>query len=103
MDKSGAHKLAIDKLSQDSDEHIEVRQIKYLNNIVEQDHRAVKRITRPILGLRFLCAAASVLDGIELTHMIRKGLLFVTEGVSVLSRNNFMHAQFVQCHCASEN
>jgi transposase-like protein len=52
MGKSGAHKLAIDKLSQDSDEHIEVRQIKYLNNIVEQDHRAVKRITRPILGLK---------------------------------------------------
>ena len=36
MDKSGAHKLAIDKFNQDSDVPIEVRQIKYLNNIVDQ-------------------------------------------------------------------
>ncbi len=73
MDKSGANKSAIDQIIEDEDIAIDVRQIKYLNNIVEQDHRAVKRITRPMLGFKSFHAAASVLAGIELMHMIRKG------------------------------
>ena len=47
----------------------------YLNNIVEQDHRAVKRITKPMLGFKSFHAAKSILAGIELMHMIRKGQL----------------------------
>ena len=50
-----------------------IRQVKCLNNIVEQDHRAVKRITKPMLGFKSFKAAKSVLAGIELMHMIRKG------------------------------
>ena len=49
-------------------------QVKYLNNIVEQDHRAVKRITKPMLGFKSFKAAKSVLAGIELMHMIHRGL-----------------------------
>jgi putative transposase len=49
--------------------------VRYLNNIVEQDHRAVKRITRPMLGFKSFEAAQSTLAGIELIHMIRKGQL----------------------------
>jgi putative transposase len=45
MDKSGANKAAIDQIIGDQNFSIPVRQVKYLNNIVEQDHRAVKRIT----------------------------------------------------------
>jgi transposase-like protein len=49
------------------------RQVKYLNNLIEQDHRGIKRIVKPMLGFKnFLCAAAT-LAGIELYHMIRKG------------------------------
>jgi putative transposase len=73
MDKSGANKSAIDQIVEDKDIVVEVRQIKYLNNIVEQDHRAVKRNTRPMLGFKSFRAAANVLAGIELMHMIRKG------------------------------
>jgi putative transposase len=47
--------------------------VKYLNNIVEQDHRAVKRITKPMLGFKSFQATESILAGIELMHMIRKG------------------------------
>jgi transposase-like protein len=47
---------------------------KDLNNIVKQDHRAVKRITRPMLGFKF-AAAQPTLVGIELMNMIRKGQL----------------------------
>ena len=73
IDKSGAKKSAIDQIIEDKKIAVEVRQVKYLNNIVEQDHRAVKRNTRPMLGFKSFRAAASVLAGIELMHMIRKG------------------------------
>ena len=72
MDKSGANKAAMDGINQDRVVSIEVRQIKYLNNIVEQDHRAVKRITKPMMGFKSFRAARNVLAGIELMHMIRK-------------------------------
>ena len=52
---------------------IEVRQVKYLNYIVEQDHRAIKRVTRPMLGFKSFLAARSILADIELMPMIRKG------------------------------
>ena len=54
---------------------VTIRQIKYLNNILEQDHRFIKRITRPMLGFKALHSAASTLAGIETAHMIRKGQL----------------------------
>jgi putative transposase len=49
-----------------------VRQVKYLNNIVEQDYRAVKRMTRPMLNFKSFRSACAVIAGIELMHMIRK-------------------------------
>ena len=48
-----------------------VRQIKYLNNIVEQDHRFVKKITNPMKGFKAFHSAESTLSGIELHHMLR--------------------------------
>ena len=79
MDKSGANKSAMDVINQDRAVSIEVRQIKYLNNIVEQDHRAVKRITKPMMGFKSFRAARNVLAGIELMHMIRKGQMVTSE------------------------
>jgi putative transposase len=61
-----------------------VRQIKYLNNIVEQDHRAIKRVTKPMLNFKSFRAAGSVLAGLELIHMIRKGQ-FEIDGVEAMS------------------
>jgi transposase-like protein len=54
---------------------IELRQCKYLNNIVEQDHRSIKRRIRPMLGFKSFWTARVVLGGIELVHMRRKGQL----------------------------
>jgi putative transposase len=54
---------------------INIVQSKYLNNIVEQDHRFIKRITRPMLGFKAFYSAAATLEGIEAAHMIRKGQL----------------------------
>lgn len=54
---------------------IEILQIKYLNNLVEQEHRFIKRITKPMMGFKAFHATKATIDGIETTHMIRKGLL----------------------------
>ena len=43
------------------------------NNIIEQDHRFIKRIIRPMLGFQSFCTAIKTLKGIEIIHMIRKG------------------------------
>jgi len=84
MDKSGANKAAIDGINAGRETPIVVRQVKYLNNIVEQDHRAIKRVTRPMLNFKSFRAARNVLAGIELMHMIRKGQLML-QGCSELS------------------
>jgi putative transposase len=89
MDKSGANKAAMDGINKDREVPIEVRQIKYLNNIVEQDHRAVKRITKPMMGFKSFRAASNVLAGIELMHMIRKGQMIVTKGDELLFADQF--------------
>ena len=75
IDKSGANTAAIESYNAEHEAEIEIRQIKYLNNIVEQDHRAVKRVARPMLGFKSFRSAAVTLAGIELMHMIRKGQL----------------------------
>ncbi len=50
-----------------------LRQCKYLNNIVEQDHRRIKRLVRPGLGFGSLRTAKRALAGYEALAMIRKG------------------------------
>ena len=52
---------------------IDVLQVKYLNNIIEQDHRFIKKITRPMQTFKSFNSAAATLAGIEVAHMIRKG------------------------------
>ena len=75
IDKSGANTAAVESYNAEHDAGIELRQVKYLNNIVEQDHRAIKRMTRPMLGFKSFWSATITLAGIELMHMIRKGQL----------------------------
>ena len=74
----------MDEINARGESQIAIRQVKYLNNIVEQDHRAIKRVTRPMLNFKSFRAARNVLAGIELMHMIRKGQL-VLQGSTALS------------------
>src|SRR5450830_184140 len=89
MDKSGANKAAIDALNAGREVPILVRQVKYLNNIVEQDHRAIKRVTRPMLNFKSFRSASSVLAGIELMHMIRKGQFAVDDAAPISFADQF--------------
>jgi len=80
IDGSAANEAAIRSYNTEHGTTIEIRKVKYLNNIVEQDHRAVKRVTRPMLGFKAFEAAHDTLVGIELMHMIKKRQLVVEEG-----------------------
>jgi len=72
IDGSASNKAAIEEFNNDNDTAIEIRQVKYLNNIVEQDHRGIKRITNSILGFKSFDSATITLNGIEMVHMLRK-------------------------------
>ncbi|PCK04009.1 MAG: IS6 family transposase [Alteromonadaceae bacterium] len=73
IDKSGANKAAVTQYNTDNSQRVVVRQCKYLNNIIEQDHRRIKRITRLMLGFKNFNSAQSTLAGIEVVAMIKKG------------------------------
>ena len=75
IDKSGANTAAVASIQADSGLGIIMRQSKYLNNLIEQDHRAVKRITRPMMGFKSFWSAKALIAGIETMHMVRKGQL----------------------------
>lgn len=78
IDKSGANLAGLQAMNTilkftGSGRAIAVRQVKYLNNILEQDHRFIKWITRPMMGFKAFHSAAATIAGIETAHMIRKG------------------------------
>src|SRR5712691_2287803 len=77
IDGSAANEAAIKSYNEEHGTAIVIHKTKYLNNIVEQDHRAVKRVTRPMLGFKAFDAAQSTLTGIELMHMIKKKQMLV--------------------------
>ena len=72
IDKSGANKHAIRVYNKRSFSKIKVRQCKYLNNIVEQDHRFIKKRIIGGLGFKEFESAKRTLAGIEIVHMIKK-------------------------------
>ncbi|WP_407691510.1 IS6 family transposase [Robbsia andropogonis] len=73
IDKSGSNLAALKAIKANREIPIKIRQQKYLNNIVEQDHRAIKRRTRPMTGFKNFRCARMILGGIETMHMVRKG------------------------------
>jgi len=73
IDCSGANAAGIEAYNQEAATAIEVRQCKYLNNIVEQDHRFVKQKMVAALGFKTFYTAKATLFGLELVHIIRKG------------------------------
>ena len=82
IDKSGANKAGIDAMNLQltvlallgcTFTQIHIRQIKYLNNIVEQDHRGIKRIVKPMMGFKAFHSAEATLAGIELCRLLKKG------------------------------
>ena len=94
IDKSGANTAAIASIRADSGLPIELRQSKYLNNLVEQDHRMVKRITRPMLGFKTFSWARILLAGIKVMRIIRKHQLGGIKDRASYAANQFYSLVF---------
>ena len=80
MDKSGANYVGLENINillmlAGLISFVEIHQVKYLNNLIEQDHRFIKKITKPMMGFKAFHSAKATIDGIETAHMIRKGQL----------------------------
>jgi transposase-like protein len=82
IDKSGANTAAVRGPIADSGAAIELRQSKYVNNVVEQDHRAIKRRPRPMMGFKSFRSAVRIIAGIETMHMVKKGQLGCPGGLA---------------------
>jgi IS6 family transposase len=74
VDKNPAYPIAMNELKKKNklSENIEIRRVKYLNNIIEQDHRSIKRIIAPMIGFQAFCSASKILKGIEAMNMVKK-------------------------------
>ena len=77
IDKSGANLAGLDNMNgllimSGWGWQIDILQVKYLNNIIEQDHKFIKKLTKQMKGFKTFMSASATLDGIEVAHMIRK-------------------------------
>ncbi|MGE6551765.1 IS6 family transposase [Bacillus mycoides] len=95
VDKNPAYPIAIEELKTEKKMPvgIQIRQVKYLNNIVEQDHRFIKKSVRSMLGLKSFRTAKSILSGIEAMHIIKKVQLILRDK-SFQNEVKFIHKLF---------
>jgi len=89
IDQSGANNAGLKQVNRDNKTRIKIRQCKYLNNIIEQDHRRIKRLTRPMLGFKNFHAAQRTLAGMEVMAMIKKGQMQTPAGDKPSSAEQF--------------
>ena len=96
VDKNAAYPKAIVELKAAGvlPAHVELRQVKYLNNLVEQDHRFIKRLTKPGMGFFSFETASRTLQGYEAMNMIRKGQVQGVNKGESLSQATFIAGLF---------
>jgi len=96
VDKNPAYPKAIDELKADKElpKKVKLRQKKYLNNIVEQDHRGIKRLVKPGMGCGSFNTAQRTLKGYKMMNMSRKGQIKGVEKGAFLERLKFINQIF---------
>ena len=96
VDKNAAYPKAMAELKATGQlpESVELRQVKYLNNIVEQDHRFIKRLVKSGMGFFSFETAWRTLQGYEVMHMLRKGQMRGMEKGDILGQVAFISALF---------
>lgn len=96
VDKNAAYPVAMETLKEEEmvEEKTELRQVKYLNNIVEQDHRNIKRITKPTMGFKSFNSTRRTLRGIEVMNMLTKGQVNGIDKGDCVSGVKFIEAIF---------
>ncbi len=95
VDKNPAYPIAIEELRKQKKMPlgIQLRQVKYPNNIVEQGHRFIKKRFRSMLGLKSFRTATSIISGIEAKHMVKEGQLVLLDK-SVQNQVKSLHQLF---------
>ena len=96
VDKNPAYPCAVAEMQQDGElwRRSRLRQVKYLNNIVEQDHRRIKRLVRPGLGFGSFWTARRILAGYEVMAMVRKGQVRRIGGCAMRAQATFVAELF---------
>jgi transposase-like protein len=96
VDKNAAYPKAIDELKEKEEllKSVELRQKKYLNNIVEQDHRGIKRLVKPGMGFGSFNTARRTIKGYEIMNMMRKGQIRGVAKGAVTDRVKFIAKSF---------
>jgi IS6 family transposase len=96
VDKNAAYPAAMDALKGEETigKETKLRQSKYLNHVIEQDHRNIKRIVKPTMGFKSFNSARRTLSGIEAMNMIRKGQVKGVKQGDSMSQVEFIEALF---------
>lgn len=104
VDKNAAYPVAMDVLKEEETtlavsakqrvQETELRQNKYLNNIIEQEHRNIKRIVRAMMGFKSFNSARRTLRGIEAMNMVRKGQVNGVDREDSVSQVRFIESIF---------
>ena len=96
VDKNAAYPKAAAEMKADGElwRRSRLRQVKYLNNVVEQDHRGIKRLTGPGLGFGSFWTARRTLAGFEAMAMIRKGQVRKNDGRDIRAQAAFIAELF---------
>jgi transposase-like protein len=96
VDKNPSYPRAVAEMKEDGElwRRSRVRQVKFLNNIVEQDHRRIKRLVRPGLGFDSFWTARRTLAGYEVMAMVRKGQVRRIGGCDIRAQATFVAKLF---------
>jgi len=96
VDKNAAYPKATDELKTKKElpQSVELRQKKYLNNTIEQDHRSIKRLVKPGMGFGSFNTARRTIRGYEIMNMLRKGQIKNVEKGAVKQRVLFINQIF---------
>ena len=94
-DRNAAYPLAFERLKREKsiDRTTILRRDKYLNNIIEQDHRSIKKRIKSMLNFKSFLTASRTLKGIEMMNIIRKGQVVGIEK-NILKQVEFIHRIF---------
>lgn len=92
VDKNAAYSVAIEALKDDEtlEAKTELWQVKYLNNVIEQDHTNIKRVVKPTVGFQSFNTARQTLKGVEAVTMVRKGQVSGIEKGNSVSQAEFI-------------
>ncbi len=96
VDKNAAYPEAFSSSQEERimPKHCKLRRVKYLNNVIEQDHRFIKKKVRASQCFKSFHTAERTLEGVEAMHMIRKGQVKRLAGSDTQGQSMFVASLF---------